>query len=174
MEQVDDFQDGYQPDDNYGGQQIVDGDYSVKVQNITFKPTKNGDPMMTIELITKDSPIVFKHRIVKNDYFNSNMTKFFDCFKIPRGNFEYQRWLGRNGKVHIAKGEPNAEGKAYMEIKYLIVDAALNTVPTSAQGQRFTPQPAATSQPQRQAPAPQPVAQASSGAPMPFDDDIPF
>lgn len=163
---MDEFQDGYQPDENYGGQQIVEGDYAVKIQNITFKPTRNGDPMMTIDLITKDSPIVFKHRIVKNDYFNSNMTKFFDCFKIPRGNFEYQRWIGRVGKVHIAKGEPNDQGRAYMEIKYLIVDAKAGS---AAQPQ--APRPATAPVYQQPARQSEPVLPTSA---MDFDDDIPF
>jgi len=168
---MDEFQDGYQPDENYGGQQLVEGDYAVKIHNITFKPTKNGDPMMTIDLITKDSPIVFKHRIVKNDYFNSNMTKFFDCFKIPRGNFEYQRWLERVGKCHIAKGEPNAEGKAYMEIKYLIVDAKAASPTPQAQVQR----PAAPAQQFHTTAPQQPLArQTEPAGSASFDDDIPW
>lgn len=166
MNEMDEFAQGYQPDENYNGTHLEEGDYAAKIQNITFKPTRNGDPMITIDLITKDSPIVFKHRIVKNDYFNSNMTKFFDCFKIPRGNFEYQRWLGRVGKVHIAKGEPNDQGKAYMEIKYLIVEPKAGP---SAQPQAQAQRPAAESyqQPPRQAA----MAQAD---PAPFTDDIPF
>ena len=59
----------------------------------------------------------------KNEYFNQDMTKFYDCFKIPRGNFEFNRWTGRVGQAYLAKGEPKDNGKTYMEIKYLIADA---------------------------------------------------
>jgi hypothetical protein len=168
---MDEFQDGYQADDNYGVKAIEEGDYALKIQNITFEPSQAGNPMITAHLITRESPIVFKHYIVKNDYFNANMTKFFDCFKIPRGNFEYQRWLGRVGKGHIAKGDIKSNGKAYMEIKYLIVDApAAKPGPQQATQPAAQPAPAPTTRQQYQAPArePEPV-----GA-MPFTDDIPF
>jgi len=166
---MDEFQDGYQADDNYGGKVIEEGDYALKIQSLTFEPSRAGNPMITAHLITKESPIVFQHYIVKNDYFNANMTKFFDCFKIPRGNFEYQRWLGRVGKAHIAKGKPKDNGKAYMEIAYLIVDA-----PKTGPGVQSAPaaQAAPAARQQYQAPAREPaMAQADA---MPFTDDIPF
>lgn len=164
---MDEFSNGYQPDENYGGTiNLEEGDYKMRIQNILFNPTKNGDPMITAELTVSEAPIVFKHYIVKNEYFNSNMTKFFDCFKIPRGNFEYQRWIGRIGKAHIAKGEIKANGKAYWEIAYLVADK-----PSTPGQQASTPSsaPAQAQSPRQATPAPQ----QSNGA-MPFDDDIPF
>lgn len=168
MNEMDEFAQGYEPDDNYNAMHLEEGDYVAKIQNITFKPTRNGDPMITIDLVIRESQIVFKHRIVKNEYFNSNMTKFYDCFKIPRGNFEYQRWLNRNGKVHIAKGKPNDAGMAYMEIKYLIVDAPKAGPAAQPAAAQAAPAP----RQQYQAPAREPaMAQADA---MPFTDDIPF
>lgn len=166
---MDDFINGYQPDENYNGTHLDEGDYMAKVQNITFKPTQKGDPMMTVDLVIRESPIIFKHRIVKNEYFNANMTKFYDCFKIPRGNAEYERWIGRPGKVHIAKGKPNDAGMAYMEIKYLIVD------PPAA---KLGPQAAPAAQPAPAAPATPPwalyQAHAAQSDPSQFTDDVPF
>jgi hypothetical protein len=87
--------------------------------------------MLTIEVVpetntsggeegeTGEIPITLKHYIVKNGYYNKNMTRFFDCFKIPRNNFEYADWTGKTGKAYIGKTE---SGKQYHEIKYLIVE----------------------------------------------------
>jgi len=171
MNEMDEFAQGYQEED-YSGPRLEEGDYMAKIQNITFKPSSKGDPMITIDLVIRESTIIFKHRIVKNDYFNSNMTKFYDCFKIPRGNFEYQRWLNRNGKVHIAKGKPNDAGMAYMEIKYLIVDAP--KAGPAAQSAPAQAAPAPRQQYQAQAREPVAVGAASQFDPMPFTDDIPF
>ncbi len=57
-----------------------------------------------------------------HDRTNANMTRFFDCFKIRHGNFSINQWVGRKGKIEIAQGKPNSEGKQYFEIKKLIVE----------------------------------------------------
>lgn len=160
---MDEFQEGYAPDENYNGPMIEEGDHLVKVINVQGGFSKKGTPMLTIEIQAKNCPIIFKHFIVKNEYFNANMTKFFDCFKIPRGNFEYNRWVGRVGKAHIGKGSPNPEGKAYMELQYLIVEQKGATPgPQPAMQPAARPAPVAAPKPQQEAVV------------MPFDDDIPF
>lgn len=166
---MDEFSNGYQPDNNYGGVVLQDGDYKAKVIDVVKTQSKAGDPMLEIVIVVPESTIKFKHRIVKNEYFNGNMTKFYDCFKIPRGNFEYNRWVGRVGKVHIAKGKPNEQGKAYMEIAYLIVEPlAPNAIQqAAATSSRENPLPPVA------APAPRPQAQAAPSADD-FPDDIPF
>lgn len=160
---MDEFSEGYAPDENYNGPVLEEGDHPIKIINVHGGLSKKGTPMLTIEIQAKGCNIVFKHYIVKNEYFNANMTKFFDCFKIPRGNFEYSRWLGRVGKGHFGKGLPNAEGKAYMELQYLIVEAKGTAPgPQPAMQPATKPAPIAAPKPQQEAVA------------MPFDDDIPF
>lgn len=149
---------GYQPDDNYqagGGPRLEDGDYKVRIESVVTGRSKAGAPMITVELGIAQASFRFKHYIVKNDYFDANMTKFADCFKIPRGNIEFNRWTGRVGKAYLAKGEPKDNGKSYMEIKYLIVDttAPAPSTPTQKQG---------------------PVAQPAPAGTDDFTDDIPF
>jgi len=112
----------YQPED-YDKPKIEEGDYTVIIHDVAEGHAKSsGAQMITVQLVVKGVDIIFKHYLVQGEYFNANMTKFFDCFKIPRGNFEFQRWRGRPGKAHIGKGKPNAEGKSYFEVNYLIVD----------------------------------------------------
>ncbi len=61
-----------------------------------------------------------------HDRTNANMTRFFDCFKIRRGNFNINQWVGKKGIIEIAKGSPNADGKVFFEIKKLIVNNQQN------------------------------------------------
>ena len=168
---MDDFLDDYQPDDNYNGPNLEPGDYKLKIKNILFGHAKtSGAPMMTVEVFVPSAPgIVFKHYIPKNDYFNANMTKMYDAFGIPRGNRQYDRWIGRMGKGHIEKGDVKDDGKSYLELKYLIVEKkpAPQVPGTPAVQQAYR---APASQPGYA----QPAAQASRPVAEPFMDDIPF
>jgi len=147
-----DFANGYQPEDYSNNQpKLEDGDYKVRIESVITGKSKAGASMITVELGIAQASFKFKHYIVKNEYYNANITKFFDCFKIPRGNFEFNRWSGRVGKAYLAKGEPKDNGKTYMEIKYLIVD----TEPAAA--------------PQKQGPVAQPAPPTDD-----FTDDIPW
>jgi len=161
-----DFADGYQPDDNYqtgNGPKLEAGDYKVRIESVDDGWSKAGNRMLIVILGIAQADFKLKHFLVKGEYFNQNMTKFFDCFKIPRGNFEFNRWCGRVGKAFLDYGEKNQNGKSYMELKYLIVPEG-DTVQT-------TPRVAAP------APTPQkqgPVAQPAPAGTDDFIDDIPF
>lgn len=163
---MNDFSYGYQPAPYTKGVDIPDGDYRVSISQVEETTSKAGAPMLKVTLIPEGYSIKLNHYIVKGEYFNSNMTKFFDCFKIPRGNFNYNAWNGRIGMAHIAKGEPNDQNKRYSELKYLMVDEdyvfSLEARSTYAesQGGDFTPRAAATK--------PQPSFDDG------FTDDIPF
>lgn len=165
---MDEFSSGYQPEDYSQGIKIEEGDYKVRIEGHELSYTKSGSnpgsPMITVTLGIAQADFKFKHRMVKNEYFNANATKFFDCFKIPRGNFEYNRWIGRVGMAHISKGKPNQEGKTYMEIAYLIVPQNPGAAPSA---QPPAPHPA---QAPRQGPAARPPVVPQDD----FSDDIPF
>ena len=161
---MDQFSQGYQPDDYSQVARLEEGDYMLRIEGHELGYTKGGNnpgtPMITVTLGIAQANIKLRHRLVKNEYFNANATKFFDCFKIPRGNFEYNRWNGRTGMGHIVKGVPNQNGKQYMEIAYLLVPQA----------------PGAPAQQQTQQPAPRqgPVARPPVVPQDDFTDDIPF
>jgi hypothetical protein len=128
---MDEFNEGYQEE---AYDILPAGVYPVKIVNVTKGESKSsGLPMLTIEVIpetnetagtdpegaSREIPVTLKHFIVKNENFNKNMTKFFDCFKIARNDFEYMNWLDKTGKAYIGMTEG---AKQYHEIKYLIVE----------------------------------------------------
>jgi len=158
-----DFADGYQPDGNYNtgnGPRLEAGDYKVRIEEVSEGYSKAGNRMITVILGIAQADFKLKHFLVKGEYFNQNMTKFFDCFKIPRGNFEFNRWCGRVGKAYLDYGEKNQNGKSYMELKYLIVPEG---EPVQA------PPKAPAPPPQKQGPAAQPAPAGDD-----FTDDIQF
>lgn len=163
---MEDFASSYQPTDYTQSQDnLQEGDYKVRIDKVDPHAIakSSGNPMIVLELAIAQASFTFRYNLVQNEHFNANATKFFDCFKIPRGNFDYQRWLGRIGKAHIAKGRVKDNGKSYWEIQYLIVDPQPGQ-PSAPQQQRLPEnKPQTYSAPPRQ------------GAPADdFTDDIPF
>jgi hypothetical protein len=145
----------YQPED-YSQPRFEEGEYLMKIIKVEEAVSKSGNDMFAFKLITAKSPIEFKYWLVKNEHFNKNATRFFDCFGIRRGDFNINNWVGKKGKGFIAKGQPNDEGKSYFEIKYLIVEGTEQAMK-----------------------GPSPVAQAQEYKKAyeekePFKDDIPF
>ena len=118
------FGSGYQPADyTSGGVDIVEDDYKLKIVKVDETTSKKGQPMLVVELAIAQASITFRHYIVENEYFDGNMTKFFDCFNIQRGNFQLSSWAGKYGKGHISKGKPReSDGKSFWEVEYLIVE----------------------------------------------------
>lgn len=111
----------YQPED-YTQPSFEEGEHLLKIMEVIDKPSQAGNEMFTIKMITAKSPIEFKYWLVKNEHFNKNATRFFDCFGIRRGDFDTRNWIGKKGKGFIAKGQPKEDGKSYFEVKYLIVE----------------------------------------------------
>lgn len=121
---MDNISSGYQPED-YTADNFAEGDYKVKIKSVETKVAQSsGNPMIVLTLTAQGCLFDFRYNIVKNEHFNANATRFFDCFKTPRGNFEYSRWVGRVGEAHIAKGKTKDNGKSYWEIQYLLVGSA--------------------------------------------------
>ena len=116
------FAHDYQPEDYNTSAMIEPGDHPVKITKIEEKVSKSGNEMLVVHLSVPGASFTMKHYLVSGEYFNGNATKLFDCFGITRGNFNFNQWIDRVGKAHLEKGEPNAEGKSFLEIAYLIVD----------------------------------------------------
>jgi hypothetical protein len=116
-----DFAKNYQPED-YSAKMIEPGDHPVKIIKIEEKTSQKGNNMLVVHLSVPGASFTMKHFLVEGEYFNGNMTKFFDCFGIRRGDFNFVQWVDKVGKAHLEKGEANAEGKSFLEIAYLIVE----------------------------------------------------
>lgn len=153
----------YYQEEEYGAATLPEGDYCAKIVGAKEGTAKtSGNPMAIITLAIKESSIEFKYWIVENEYFNRNMTKFFDCFKIRRGEFDMNRWVGKYGYVHIAKGKPNEHGLSYLEVKSLVIPQG-----QPPHEERY---PAEQKKPYAR-PAPE---RKQSNNVMPFPEDIPF
>ncbi|MDR0402139.1 MAG: DUF669 domain-containing protein [Treponema sp.] len=111
--------DGYH-EEEYGGPQIEAGEYRLKIIKAEEKTFKSGNEGINIELESREGNRFF-YNIIKNEYFNLNLTRFYDCFGIRRGNTTPAQWTNHYGLVYIDKGKPNYEGKTFMEIRRLIV-----------------------------------------------------
>jgi hypothetical protein len=120
---MDAFNEGYR-EEEYDA--LPDGVYQVEIVDVQLGTSKNsGLPMQTVEVKPEGSSMILKYYLVKNENYNKNVTKFFDCFGIRRGDFDYDGWMGKTGKAAIGKTE-----QGYHEIKQLIpVKAAGETAP---------------------------------------------
>jgi hypothetical protein len=113
--------DDFTPDHDYSTA-ITKGEHDVKIIELEERTSQAGNRMIAIKLETGSGDRLF-YNIVKNEWFNKNMTRFMDCFGIPTNVLNPQLWLHRRGRVYVDKGREREDGKCFMEIKYLIVPA---------------------------------------------------
>lgn len=78
---------------------VADGEHKVKILEAKDTMTKKGVPMIEVKLSVEESNgIAYIERIVSGDYFQRNMSRFFDAFKIVRGSFYFHSWRGRTAR----------------------------------------------------------------------------
>ena len=153
------FKEDYQPEDY--GVALREGEYTAVIKEARERRSKID--LRMIEVIMEIEGARFFHYLVEGEYFNRNVTRFFNTFSIPFYNFEYAEWLGKTGIVEISKGAPKADGKVYMEIKKLIPSTANQSAPTRTQ-------PPNQYAPSRPMPPPNQYAPSDKN----FFDDVPF
>jgi hypothetical protein len=76
---------------------IVDAEESVS--------KTSGNPMIIVTVIPNGYKIKVKNYIVKNQYFNRNITSFFDSFGIERGDFNMLGWIGAMGAAEFGEDD---------------------------------------------------------------------
>ena len=91
------------------------GDYRVEITDVEEKTSQSGNPMVVITLRPNGTKIRVKHYIVKNEYFNRNMTDFYDCFAIPYGDKNTLSWIGADGAAKLVENEDG-----YLRVRWLI------------------------------------------------------
>ena len=57
--------------------------------------------MLVVAIQPNGSDIRINHYIVKNEYFNRNLTDLFDSFGIEEGNYETLSWIGAVGGAKL-------------------------------------------------------------------------
>lgn len=84
---------------------------------VTGANSKNpGTPMITVKVRPSGRHFTVSYRIVKNDYFNRNMTQFFDAFpEIAEGNFNFLEWVGCEGAAMFKEDD-----RGYTNLSYFL------------------------------------------------------
>lgn len=91
------------------------GDYRVEIVSVEEAESKAGNAMLVIGVRPNGSNITIRHYIVKNEYFNRNMTDFFDSFNIDDGDFTLPTWIGAVGAARLKEDD-----KGYLKVQYFI------------------------------------------------------
>lgn len=104
--------DGYQREER---KRLEPGNYRVCITGVEEAVSKSGNNMIVLSVRPSGSDITIKHYIVKNEYFNRNMTDFFDSFDVPEGDFTFAKWLGAMGAACLAEDE-----RGYLKVRYFI------------------------------------------------------
>ena len=71
--------------------------------------------MLVITLRPNGAKITVRHYIVKNEYFNRNMTEFYDSFDVDFGDQNILSWIGAVGAAKLIEDE-----NGYLKVKRLI------------------------------------------------------
>ncbi len=77
--------------------------FVIAAEETTSKTS--GLPMWVITVTPNGGRAKVKQYIVKNEYFDENMTRFFDSFGIDRGDFNSLGWIGAVGAANFGEDE---------------------------------------------------------------------
>lgn len=92
----------YQPEQYGQSFDVADGDHKIRIKEAKVEQTSNKKNMIVVVYYVQGSNNVpFTDRIVEGDYFNQNMTRFFDAFKIQHGNFNFGTWIGKEATARF-------------------------------------------------------------------------
>lgn len=100
------------------------GDYRVEITAVEETESKAGNPMIVVTVRPNGSNINIKHYIVKNQYFNRNMTDFFDSFNIDEGDFNFPTWVGAVGAAKLVEDE-----NGYLKVRWFISESKAEKLP---------------------------------------------
>ena len=94
---------------------IPDGDYRVAILSVDEKVSQKGNPMLELTLRVNGTYDKIRHYIVKNDWFNRNMSQFFDAFDIEDGDFDFIGWVGAQAVACVREDD-----RGYPKVSYFI------------------------------------------------------
>ncbi|GAA6514575.1 hypothetical protein K370107A2_15780 [Merdimmobilis hominis] len=140
--------DGYKREER---PRLEPGDHRVEIVSAEETVSKSGNPMLVVGLRPAGSDIRILHYLVKNEYFNRNLTELYDSFGIEEGDNNLLGWIGAAGGARLREDE-----QGYLRVQYLL----------SPQKQEKLP-PWPGDKPQRQ-------AVNTAFTELPDDDDLPF
>lgn len=102
------------------------GDYRVAIVDVQETTSKSsGNPMIVVTVQPNGSNIKIQNYIVKNEYFNRNMTQFFDAFpQIKEGDFNILGWVGCVGAARLKEDE-----NGYLKVAWFISEKKAEKLP---------------------------------------------
>lgn len=102
------------------------GDYRCAVVDVEETTSKtSGNPMIVITVQPNGMNAKVKNYIVKNEYYNRNMTSFFDAFPdIGEGNFNFLEWIGAVGAAKFGLDE-----NGYLTVKWFLTPKQAEKLP---------------------------------------------
>jgi|GEM_PF-992512 len=120
--------DDYTVDENYFNNNFKAGEWECEITKAEERMSKKSNPMLVLSFMIADQGTLYYYivdDVSSEDAWrrrNQNLTRFFDCFSIQRGNFNYNSWIGKRGVIKIDKRAPNENGdQKGFEVKALIV-----------------------------------------------------
>lgn len=143
------FFDGYKREER---SRLTPGDYRVAITNVEETTSRNGNPMLVVTVQPNGSEIHIKHYLVKNEYFNLNLTDLLDSFGLGE-NFDTLTWVGAVGAARLVEDE-----NGYLKVRYFLSPERAEKLP-----------PWQGKEPERQE-----VSSLGDGFEMLDDDDLPF
>ena len=120
--------DDYTVDENYFNNNFKAGEWECEITKAEERMSKKSNPMLVLSFMIAGQGTLCYYivdDVSSEDAWrrrNQNLTRFFDCFSIQRGNFNYNSWIGKRGVIKIDKRAPNENGdQKGFEVKALIV-----------------------------------------------------
>lgn len=105
-------------------ERLAPGNYRVEIVSAEETESRAGNPMLVIGIRPNGSKITIKHYIVKNEYFNRNMTDFFDSFDIDDGDFTLPTWVGAVGAAKLKEDD-----QGYLKVQYFLSQERAEKLP---------------------------------------------
>lgn len=115
---------GYQPVESY---QLQDGIYEAKITKVEKNVTDQNKKYITVffnvggnekstpnRWMNFDRPTEGFSRFTAEEaqkMWDATLTKFFDSFSIPRGNFDFESWVGKKGQVTVRQQKNDSKYK---------------------------------------------------------------
>lgn len=104
---------------------VTAGDHRFEVVSAEESISKSsGKPMIVVEVKPNGAQFTVKSYFVQNEYFNRNMTQFFDSTGIEEGNFNLVTWVGATGAARFKEDDGG-----YLKVQYFLDQQRASKLP---------------------------------------------
>ena len=127
----------YDPENDGVFKPPPEGDYEFIVVEANEQTSKAGNEMVNLKLaveIGRDKPMTTYDRLVFHDNCINRIHGFCAATgaDFSRGELTAPDCIGRSGRAHLKLGDPNKDGKRYMEVTYYCKPQGYSESPRNA------------------------------------------